>query len=67
MIRSLPIGALTSDPATMAALPAGIDTGFTTVLAPDTVGGVVNLNFERWDCTAEKGDIYQLPGVGALP
>lgn len=59
----LPVS-LTGTPTEVAALPAGIDTGFVSSLAPDPLGGL-DLYFSRIKCSASQADIYIATQVDA--
>ena len=48
----------------LAALPAGIDTGWTLSLDDDVANGRLDLWFSRFRCGSHQGDLAELRGVG---
>ena len=52
---------------TVVDLPAGIDTGWTSAIAPNGVSGMMDLWFERWDCERKAADVYVARGVDNGP
>jgi len=60
------VGAVGSDQSTtVAALPKGIDTGWTLSLSSNTGSGFQDLYFERWECKERRGDVYVVRSVDA--
>ena len=58
---------LDAPPETIVALPAGIDTGWTSSLTPNGTTGMMDLWLERWDCQRERADVYVARGVDVGP
>ena len=51
----------------LVALPAGIDTGWTTALDRDVADQRVDLWFSRYRCGAQQGDVVELRDVETIP
>ena len=66
-VWSVPVTALGSLPDQVAALPSGVDTGWTLSLAPNGDGTALDILFQRWICEQVTGDVYALRGVAVLP
>ncbi len=47
----------------IAALPKGVDTGWTLSLAPNPTSMMQDLYFERYDCKHQTGDVYRVDSV----
>jgi hypothetical protein len=69
-IRRVPLDDLDAAPEIVAQLPEGFDIGYGalyTALWEDTDASVIDLNFQRWNCEREAGDLYSLPAVDTIP
>lgn len=63
-IRRVSIGSSSSTE--IAKLPAGMDVGWTTSLAPNLSSSYQDLYFEHWNCKARQADVYAVRSVDAV-